>query len=190
MEGGLQLRDVATQNLAMGGKILWKMITGKRTWSKKILQKKYFTGDKERCLERPTKLQKGSSLFSLCKRALPFFTSKLTWTPGNGAKIRIWEDSILGDQPLNDSSDLGNIKDWLLAKNCSTLRDISSWSNDEEESWERWNLGDYPHELKEEAAKLLELLKGSHPLAPDPKTNGVGVQDQGNTQQLMATLLF
>ena len=39
MEGGLQLRDVATQNLAMGGKILWNMISGKNTWSKQILQK-------------------------------------------------------------------------------------------------------------------------------------------------------
>ena len=31
MEGALQIRDVAAQNLAMGGKILWNMITGKRT---------------------------------------------------------------------------------------------------------------------------------------------------------------
>ena len=97
MEGGLQIRDVATQNLAMGGKIIWNMIIGKRTWSKQILRKKYFTGDKQRCLERATKLQKGSSIFTLYKRALPFFTPKLTWTPRNGEKIRIWEDSILGE---------------------------------------------------------------------------------------------
>ena len=56
MEGGLQIIDVATQNLAMGGKILWNMITGKRMWSKQIIQKKYFRGDKERCLEKPTKV--------------------------------------------------------------------------------------------------------------------------------------
>ena len=158
MEGGLQIRDVATQNLAMGGKILWNMITGKRTWSKKILQKKYFTGDKERCLEKPTKVQKGSPIFSLCKRALPYFISKLMWIPGNGEKIRIWEDSILGDHPLNELNDLENIKAWLLAKNCSTLWDISSWNNNDKESWEIWNLGYYPDELKEEASKLLEFL--------------------------------
>ena len=97
MEGGLQIRDVATQNLAMGGKILWNMIIGKRTWSKKIIRKKHFTGDKERCLEKPTKVQKGSLIFSLCKRTLPYFTPKLTWIPRNGTKIRIWEDSILRD---------------------------------------------------------------------------------------------
>ena len=31
MEGGLQIRNVAIQNLVMGGKILWNLITGKRT---------------------------------------------------------------------------------------------------------------------------------------------------------------
>ena len=76
---------------------------------------------------------------------------------------------ILGDQPLNDSSDLGNIKDWLLAKNCSTLMDISSWSNDEEESWVNWDLGDYPHELKEEDTNLLDLLQGKSPISARAK---------------------
>ena len=112
------------------------MITGKRTWSKQILRKNYFTGDKERCLEKPTKMQKGSPIFSLCKRALPHFISKLTWIPGNGAKIKIWKDSILGDQPLNELNNLGNIKAWLMAKNYSTLWDISAWNNDDKESWE------------------------------------------------------
>ena len=125
MEGGLQIRDVATQNLAMGGKILWKIITGRKTWSKQILKKKYFSGDRQRCLERATKLQKGSSVFSLCKRALPFFTPMLSWSLGNGEKINIWEDSILGEQPLINYSDLGNIKDWLQSKNYRTLMDIS-----------------------------------------------------------------
>ena len=138
---------------------------GKITWSKQIIQKKYFTGDKERCLEKPTKVQKGSPIFSLCKRALPYFTSKLTWIPGNGAKIRIWEDSILGDQPLNESIDLGNIKAWIQTKNCSTLWDISSWNNDDIDSWKRWNLGDYPSELEKEASILLDFLQGKSPLS-------------------------
>ena len=145
------------------------MINVKRTWSKQIIQKKYFTGDKERCLENPTKVQKGSPIFSLCKKALPHFTSKLTWILGNEAKIKIWEDSILGDQPLNGLNELGNIKAWLLANNCSTLWDISSWENDDKESWVSWNLGDYPDELKEEALKLLDLLQGKSPISARSK---------------------
>ena len=43
--------------------------------------------------------------------------------------------------------------------------DISAWSNDEEESWDRWNLGDYPHELNEESANLLVLLQGKSPIS-------------------------
>ena len=35
LEGGLQIRDVATQNLAMGGKILWNMISGKKLGASK-----------------------------------------------------------------------------------------------------------------------------------------------------------
>jgi exonuclease III len=58
LEGGLNIRDVAVHNLAMGGKLLWRMITGKRTWSKQILRKKYFRGDRDRCLERPLKATK------------------------------------------------------------------------------------------------------------------------------------
>ena len=164
IEGGLQIRDVATQNLAMGGKILWNLITGRKTWSKQTLKKKYFTGDRQRCLERPTKLQKGSPVFSLCKRALPFFTPKLTWSPGNGEKINIWEDSILGEQPLINYSDMSNIRDWLHAKNCRTLMDISNWNRDEDESWASWNLGELPHDLEEEAVSLLNFLQGKSPI--------------------------
>ena len=114
-------------------------------------------------------MQKGSPIFSLCKRALPFFTSKLTWIPGNGAKIKIWEDSILGDQPLNGLNKLRNIKAWLLANNCTTMWDISSWENNDKESWESWNLGNYSDELKEEALKLLELLQGKSPISARSK---------------------
>jgi hypothetical protein len=169
LEGGLQFRYVATQNLAMGGKILWNMISGKNTWSKQILRKKYFTGNRKRCLEKPTKMQNGSPIFLLCKRALPYFTVKLTWIPGNGANIKIWDDSILGDQPLNSLKELRNIQAWLTDNNCSTLCDISSWGNDDKETWVSWNLGDYPDELKEEALLLLDILQGKSPITARSK---------------------
>ena len=48
-EGGLQVRSLPIQNLALGAKLLWQMITGKDSWSKKALCKKYFSGSKKRC---------------------------------------------------------------------------------------------------------------------------------------------
>ena len=95
-EGGLQIRYVATQNLAMGGKTLWKMIRGKTTWSSKALSTKYFSGHKERCLDHPPRARKGSPILSLYLKSLDMITSNLTWILGNGSKIKFWDDSILG----------------------------------------------------------------------------------------------
>ena len=73
------------------------------------------------------------------------------------------------DQPLNGLNELGNIKSWILSKNYSTLWDISSWNNDDKESWESWNIGDYSDELKEEASTLLEFLQGKLPFSARSK---------------------
>ena len=153
----------------MGGKILWNMISGKNNWSKKILWKKYFTGNRKRCLDKPPKRQTGSPIFMLYKKSFPYFKAKLTWIPGNGANIKIWDDSILGNQPLNSLIELRNIQAWLTNNNCSTLWDISSWGNDDKESRVSWNLGDYPDELKEEALLLLDILQGKSPITTRSK---------------------
>jgi hypothetical protein len=88
-EGGLQIRDVSMQNLAMGGKILWSMINGKASWSTKALWKKYFLGHKERCLDWPPMTMKGSPIFNLFFKARELLISKLYWIPKNGKKIKI-----------------------------------------------------------------------------------------------------
>ena len=36
-EGGLQVRNLSIQNMALGAKLLWQIVTGKDSWSKKIL---------------------------------------------------------------------------------------------------------------------------------------------------------
>ena len=50
-EGGLQIRSIQAQNLAMGTKLLWQLISGRSSWSKKVLWKKYFPGQRLRCLD-------------------------------------------------------------------------------------------------------------------------------------------
>jgi len=164
MEGGLNIRDVASHNIAMGGKILWNMTAGKQTWSKHLLRKKYFSGSRDRFLEKPPPKKKGSPIFLLCQKAIPLIKSQLTWIPGNGSKINLWKDSILGGQPLSEFREIENIKNWLMQKNCRTLWDISTWKNDDKNSWEGWDLGNYPEELKGEVSVLLDLLQGKAPL--------------------------
>jgi hypothetical protein len=41
-EGGLHFKNMHVQNIALGAKILWHLITGKSSWSKRALWKKYF----------------------------------------------------------------------------------------------------------------------------------------------------
>ena len=91
------------------------------------------------------------------------FSHKLYWIPGNGKKIRIWDDSILSDQPLNQVEDLINSKAWLQACNLKTLWDISNWTDDARSLWDSWNLGEVPQWLEGEASLLLDLLQGKSP---------------------------
>ena len=50
-EGGLQIRDLKSQNLAIGAKLLWNILDSKPTWCSRVLKNKYFPGDRLRCLE-------------------------------------------------------------------------------------------------------------------------------------------
>lgn len=167
MEGGLQIRDLATQNMALGTKLLWDIVSGKISWSKKVLWRKYFHGKRLRCLDHPPRSAKGSPVFNLCIKAWDHFSRNLYWIPGNGRKIRIWDDPILGDQPMNHEEGISNIRDWLQDRNLNTLWDISSWSEDG--LWERWQLGEVPQWLEGEASVLLDKLQGKAPVKASSK---------------------
>ena len=76
-EGGLQVRTLSSQNLALGAKLLWQIVTGKDSWSKKALRKKCFPGPRKRCLDMPPPNRNGSPIYKLCIKALEPFKSNL-----------------------------------------------------------------------------------------------------------------
>ena len=112
-EGGLQIRSIQTPNLAMGTKLLWQLVSGRSSWSKKVLWKKYFSGQQLRCLDNNPPHNKVSPVYRLCLKVLDHLRSMLYWIPRNGKKINVWEDSILGDKPLGQNHELQNVKQWL-----------------------------------------------------------------------------
>jgi len=179
-EGGLQLRNLPRQNLAMGAKILWNLVTGKESWSKKVLRKKYFPGQRLRCLDKPTNCKNGSPVFKLCIKVLDDFKGNLYWIPGNGAKINLWEDSIMGDQPIGQLSEIGNLRRWMKENNLNTLWDISTWEDEEDAIWKDWNLSTIPQELKEEKDLLLLHLHGKAPLSRFSKDKRGWGQSKGS----------
>eukprot|EP00253_Pinus_taeda_P015500 PITA_15500 len=104
MEGGLQICDLAAQNLALGTKLLWDIVSGKLSWSKKVLCRKYFHGKRIRCLDQPPRSSKGSPIFKLCIKALENFSHKMYWIPD----ISSWTEDGLWD-----SWQLGEVPQWL-----------------------------------------------------------------------------
>jgi hypothetical protein len=60
LEGGLNFKDMRTQNLALGAKILWRRVTPKAGWVQHALWKKYFSGPRKRSLDRPAQIANGS----------------------------------------------------------------------------------------------------------------------------------
>jgi hypothetical protein len=109
-------------------------------------------------------VEKGSPIFSLCQKALKHFRSHLTWIPGNGKEINVWEDSIMGDPPLGSGQGLDRLKAWMRTQNLKSMWDISIWGNDERKTWIRWEIANRPPELEEEWNILKYCLQGKSPL--------------------------
>ena len=51
MEGGLQIRDLKTQNLVMGAKFLWNTVDSNPSWCNQVIKCKYFSGPRLQCLD-------------------------------------------------------------------------------------------------------------------------------------------
>jgi hypothetical protein len=164
--GGLQIRDLRAQNLALGEKILWNLVSGKLTWSKNALCKKYYSGTRRRCLNIAPKVSKGSSIFTICH---PFFNLRLTWIPGNEVNIWIWEDSIMGEPPLDFIPGTNNLNNFLHVQQLNMIWDISKWKSDANNSWKDWKLSRSLSHLHVEESRLLTLLQGKSLIAANNK---------------------
>jgi hypothetical protein len=84
--------------------------------------------------------QPGSQIWKLIRASIPFFKEHLTWIPGNGKSIRLWQDSVLGTDITSRGEEIGDLKRWLTSEQKLTLFDISIWNEDG--SWKAWSLGD------------------------------------------------
>jgi hypothetical protein len=139
--GGLGIKDPALMNLAMGAKLLLRMIKHRIEWWKKILWKKYFRGARNRYRENLMESQKGSHIWKLLKSVNPLARSKLTWIPGNGKEISNWNERIIGKETLVAKNNLAPLKVWLDGANLKTLHNISVWDKNSSK-WMTWNFGE------------------------------------------------
>ena len=108
-EGELQIRDPGLANLALGGKILWQLYVDKNHHVSKIFRMKYLKGGSLRNLttfSSPT----CTTIWNLCRKGIDKFNQQLYRIPGNGKKIRLWEDKISGTTLLSSVTMLDEIK--------------------------------------------------------------------------------
>ena len=127
-EGGLQIWDLGLANVALGGKIIWQMIVEKKHPVSKILQRKYIKGCSIRNLQSANTLP-GTAIWNLCRKRIDHIHHQIYRIPGNGMKILLWEESILGNPPLSTLIQLREIKSWLINKGLLRLADICIWDD-------------------------------------------------------------
>lgn len=68
MEGGLNFKNISNQNIAMGAKLVWRIIAPKPSWAQLALWKKYYGGQRTPCLNNPKTIA-GSMIHKLCEKS-------------------------------------------------------------------------------------------------------------------------
>lgn len=144
----------------MGAKLAWRIIAPNPGWAQRALWKKYFGGQRMRCLSNP-KGRTGTLIHKLCQNSAALIRQHAHWIPGNGQRIFIWDDNIMGSDPLAEDHSLAALREWMNTENIKTLWDLSLWDNDD---WWRWKHLEVPANLAQDYVVLLSHLKGKAPL--------------------------
>ena len=140
----------------MGATLLWNLLEPNPSWSSRVLKCKYFPGPRLRCLDEEHVMKNGSSIYKICKKALPQFRDELYWIPGNEKSVSLWHDAILGQSPPQ----IPRMQNWMAAMGLNTIWDIFEWEIDEPNRWAGQVLPECQAELKIESNLLLSHLAG------------------------------
>ena len=109
LKGGIQIRDPGLENIALGGKIIWKLYSKNSHPVSHLFQKKYLKGALVRNLQIDF-VPKGTLLWNLCRKGFELFQKQINHIPGNGKKTLIWTNKILGNLPLENTNKLTSIR--------------------------------------------------------------------------------
>lgn len=68
--GGLGIKDPSIFNIALGSKILWRLVIGKNEWWKKVIVHKYLSGERLGYLDMVPMVIGGSKIWKLLKASI------------------------------------------------------------------------------------------------------------------------
>jgi hypothetical protein len=160
-DGGLQIRDPTLVNLTLGGKILWTLINEPAHPVSVTLRAKY------RVNKSLSNLQKDSSvnctqIWKLCCKSSSFFKKSAYRMPGNDKRTLLWQDSIMGKEPLAENENIAELRDWLERAGINNLYDLSKW--DQRGEWAGWDFHGIPARLALQQSTLEDLLEDAAPV--------------------------
>jgi hypothetical protein len=160
-EGGLQIRDPSLANLALGGKILWKLIDDPLHPVSSTLRSKYGVNSSLNNLKSDS-VANCTQMWKLCCKSSKFFTSLMYRIPGNGKRTPIWTQSIMGREPLAENGEISDLRKWLERAGVYTLYDLSKW--DHRGDWAGWDFLGVPPRLSQQQSTLVDLLEEAAPV--------------------------
>ena len=144
-------------NKALGTKLIWRLATDKKEWWKEVIRKKYIRRPRSKILTCPW-TGKGTLLWLLCKASLNLIQSNYYWILGNKKKIKVWENTILGQPSLSSLSGMRELSEWARSIDISTLFNLSSWNP--KGSWNGWKDFHPPEHLEAVKNLLFTSLHG------------------------------
>eukprot|EP00253_Pinus_taeda_P018333 PITA_18333 len=95
-KGGLGIRVPRLANMAMGFKLIWRILSERGAWWTEIIKRKYLNGANSNILTETIIDRQSTPVWKLIKKSLPQFKFHISRAPGNGRGISIWEDRIMG----------------------------------------------------------------------------------------------
>ena len=139
--GGLGVRHLHLLNKALLCKWIWRFASEREAFWRQIISGKYGNLEGDWC-SKEVRGGYGVGLWKTIRKLWDVISSKLSFSVGNGKRIKFWKDKWCGDEPLNVSFPslfaLSNSKDdwvmelWQLSNegggwNPNFLRPLNDW---------------------------------------------------------------
>eukprot|EP00253_Pinus_taeda_P033675 PITA_33675 len=159
-KGGLGVRVPRLVNIAMGFKLIWRILSERGAWWTEIIKRKYLNGANSNIIKEPIIDRQSTPVWKLIKKSLPQFKPHISRAPGNGKEISIWEDRIMGSEARGSLQKFGPLQHWMKEANIKTLYDISLW---DQNCWKGWKPLAFPNDLRNTWNDLKLSLTGSAP---------------------------
>ena len=175
--GGIEICLPRLMNISLRTKIIWRMINGNGHWWEKVLTMKYLNCHITKLITDTIPDSPCTQIWKLVKRIIPLIRDQISKNPGNGKTISIWEDTIMGKNPLNQQQNLRGLQRWMEEQRFNTLYSILNW---DQNNWVRCKKLATPPRLKSKWKILKFHLAGVAPINKEKHYDSFWDQNGGD----------